>query len=101
MANNLWNRECSYCMYTVFLRANCKDDLAGEKSHCYGPSTGNQSLHCRLSWWINFFKDIMDPGVFLTSDVLLGEYIWFCFAELIQHDLDFVNFHWNKLCIQH
>ena len=27
--------------------------------------------------------------------MLHGECTWFCFAELIQHDLDFVQFHWN------
>ena len=73
-----------------------------KKSHRYGPSTGNQRIEAwwthlrrsRLTWWINFFKDLVDRGIFLTGDVLHGECIWFCFAELIQHDLDFVKFHW-------
>ena len=85
-----------------FLRADCDDELAGENSHRYGPSTGNQRIEAwwahlrrsRLRWWINFFKDLVDRGIFLTGDVLHGECIWFCFAELIQHDLDFVKFHW-------
>lgn len=95
-----------------FLRADCNDDLAGEKSHRYGPSTGNQRIEAwwaylrrsHLTWWINFFKDLVDRGVFLTGDVLHGVCIWFCFAELIeliQHDLDFVKFHWNTLYIRH
>ena len=56
-----------------FLRAECDDDLACEKTHRYGLSTGNQrieawwSYYCRsrLTWWINFFKDLVDRGVFL------------------------------------
>ena len=110
--NRLRNRECSSCRYSVFLRADCNDDLAGEKSHRYGPSTGNQRieawwaylLRSHLTWWINFLKDLVDRGVFLTGDVLHGVCIWFCFAELIeliQHDLDFVKFHWNTLYIRH
>lgn len=83
-----------------FLRADCDDELAGENSHRYGPSTGNQRIEAwwaqlrrsRLTWWINFFKDLVDRGIFLTGDVLHGECIWFCFAELIQHDLDFGSF---------
>ena len=56
-----------------FLRADCNDDLAGEKSHRYGPSTGNQRIEAwwanlrrsHLTWWINFFKDLVDRGVSL------------------------------------
>lgn len=55
----------------------------------------------RLTWWINFFKDLVDRGLFLTGDVLHVECIWLCFAELIQHDLDFVKFHWNTHYIRH
>ena len=55
---------------SVFLRADCADDLAGEKSHRYCPSTGNQRIEAwwaylrrsRLTWWINFFKDLVDHG---------------------------------------
>ena len=86
-----------------FLRAECDDDLAGEKAHCYGPSTGNQwieawwSYYRRscLTWWITFFKDLMDRGVFLPGNTLHQECLWFCFAELIQQDLDFVKIHRN------
>ena len=86
-----------------FLRAECNDDLAGEKAHRYGPSTGNQRIEAwwsyfrcsRLTWWINFFKDLVDRGVFIPGNRLHEEYLWFCFAELIQQDLDFVKIHWN------
>ena len=35
-----------------FLRADCNGDLAGEKAHCYGPSTGNQ----RIEAWAGLFE---------------------------------------------
>ena len=55
-----------------FLRAECNDDLADEKAHHYGLSAGNQQIEAwwsyfrrsRLTWWINFFKDLVDRGVF-------------------------------------
>ena len=86
-----------------FLRAEYDDDLAGEKAHCYGPSTGNQwieawwSYYRRscLTWWITFFKDLMDRGVFLPGNTLHQECLWFCFADSIQQDLDFVKIHRN------
>ena len=34
-------------------------------------------------------------GVFLPDNTLHEECLWFCFAELIQQDLDFVKIHWN------
>ena len=37
----------------------------------------------------------MDRGVFLPGNTLHQECLWFCFAELIQQDLDFVKIHWN------
>ena len=85
------------------LRANGSDEFSGEKAHRYGPSTGNQRVECwwshlkksRTTWWINFFKDLVDRGVFLPGNIYHNECIWFCFNELLQHDLDFVVLHWN------
>lgn len=86
-----------------FLRADEDDQFAGEKSHIYGSSTSNQRIECwwsslmrsRLSWWINFFKDLKDQGSFLQGNILHEEALWFCFAEIIQKELDFVAIHWN------
>ena len=86
-----------------FLRAECNNDLAGEKAHRYGPSTGNQWIEAwwssfrrsRLTWWINFFKDLVDRGVFLPSNALHEECLWSYFTELIQQDLDSVKIHGN------
>ena len=37
----------------------------------------------------------MDRGVFLPGNTLHQECLWFCSAELIQQDLDFVKIHQN------
>lgn len=86
-----------------FLRADGQDQFAGEKSHIYGSSTSNQRIECwwshfrrsRLTWWINFFKDLKEQGSLLQGNVLHEEGIWFCFSEIIQRELDFVRLHWN------
>eukprot|EP00794_Sanderia_malayensis_P008461 gene8461-9368_t len=73
------------------------------KAHVYGGSTSNQRIGCWwsslmrtwLSWWINFFKDLKDQGSLLQNDILHEEALWFCFADIIQTELDFVRLHWN------
>ena len=86
-----------------FLRSDGDDQFAGEKAHLYGSSTSNQRIECwwsylrrsRFTWWINFFKDLKDQGTFIHGSTLHEEGLWFCFAELIQRDLDFISVHWN------
>ena len=90
------------CSASLF-RENGQDDLAGTNAHRYGPSTGNQriecwwshSRHCRMTWWINFFKDLADEGTINMANPLDSECLWFSFNELIQTDLEFVKIHWN------
>ena len=68
-----------------FPRAECNNDSAGEKAHRYGPSTGNQWIEAwwfyfcqsRLTWWINFFKDLVDRGVFLPGNTFHEECLGF------------------------
>lgn len=86
-----------------FLRGEDDDDFAGEKAHRYIPSTRNQRIEAwwsylrrsRYTWWINFFKDMVGRGTLVTGSNLHEECLWFCFAEVIQQDLEFVRLHWN------
>ena len=86
-----------------YLRGSSADDLAGEKSHRYVASTANQRSECwwsslrrsRTSYWINFFKDLSDNGVYMNGDTYHDECLWFCFNEILQQDLDFFRIHWN------
>ena len=86
-----------------FLRSQGEDDLAEGNAHQYVPSTGNQRIEAwwsylrrgRYTWWINFFKDMVSRGTLLLGSKVHEECAWFCFAEVIQHELDFVRIYWN------
>ena len=58
-----------------FFRRNHVDSLAGWNSFRYGTSTSNQRIESwwsqcrrsRMNWWINYFKDLRDRGIFDVS----------------------------------
>ena len=82
------------------IQALFRDD---EHAHRFVSSPRNQLIEDYLSfyrrnnstWWINFFQDLIHQNHLNTSDPLEMEYLWFCFAELLQHDLDQVREHWK------
>ena len=53
------------------------------------------------SWWISFFKDMSESGLLSLGDTFHLECLWFCFAKVIQADLDKVTNHWNNHHIKH
>lgn len=73
-------------------------------SHMYGTSQHNQRIEAwwsffrrsRMTWWINFFKDLVERSICTTGNQLEMECLWFCFASLIQQDLNHVKDHWNS-----
>jgi hypothetical protein len=77
-----------------------RDDL---NAHRYVPSTRNQRIEgwwshlrrSRTTWWINFFKNLEEEGKFNKGNVLECECLWFCFATLLQEDLNQMKEHWN------
>lgn len=79
-----------------FLRRNDNDSVSGDKSFVYGPSTRNQRIEAwwsifkksRAVWWINYFKDMCDSGIFDPSHDFHKECIRFCFLNLLQNELD-------------
>ena len=87
-----------------FLRRNDTDSQSGINAHSYGSSHSNQRTeawwaylrHSWSSWWIDFFKDMVDGGSLDLSDKLHCECLWFCFSKLIQNELDQVREHWNS-----
>ena len=89
--------QCSF-------RASGNDAFAGERSHIYGSSHSNQRIEGwwsflrrhRTSWWIDFFKDMVESNVLSLGNELHMECLWFCFAHLIQTDLDKVQEQWNS-----
>ena len=53
-----------------------------------------------MLWWINFFKELSDEGILNMGKISHKECLWFCFHEIIQNDLSFVQIHWNTYYIR-
>ena len=72
-------------------------------SHKYVPSPRNQRIEGWwsffrkhwASWWINYFKDMCDNGALDMADPLQNECAWFCFAGVLQKELDEIKMSWN------
>lgn len=72
-------------------------------SHRYVPSPRNQRIESwwsylnknRSSWWRGFFSELESQGLIDLSDDLSKECLWYCFAQVIQEDLDKTVEHWN------
>ena len=72
-------------------------------SHFFGTSPANQRIESwwsqfrrsRSTWWINYFKDLIEEGHLNTDNGLQMQYLWICFSSLIQKNLDEVKEHWN------
>ena len=74
-------------------------------SHIYGTFQHNQRIEgwwsffrrSRMTWWINFFKDLFERSVCTSgNNEIEMECLWFCFADIIQQDLDHVKDLWNS-----
>ena len=86
-----------------FLRRNGTDSMAGQKSFLYGRSVSNQRIEAWWSflryndtdWWINFFKDLRDVGLYCDDNPLHVECLRFRFIPLLQKELNRVAQHWN------
>lgn len=72
-------------------------------AHKYGSSPANQRIESwwsfyrknRCAWWMEFFKSLVEHGIFNPGDEIQMACLWFCFAHLLQDDLDKVKEHWN------
>ena len=77
-------------------------------AHKYGSSPANQRIEGwwsfyrknRSGWWIDFFKSLMEQEIFNPGDEIQMACLWFCFAQLLQDDLDKVKEHWNTHLIR-
>lgn len=69
----------------------------------FGKSTSNQRIETwwgRLQqgcaeWWIQFFKDLRDSGLYNDDDVIQRECLKFCFTDVLQLELHRVAQEWN------
>ena len=72
-------------------------------AHFFGTSPANQRIESwwsqlrrsRSTWWMNYFKDMIERGHLNTNNGLQMECLWICFSALIQKDLDLVKEQWN------
>jgi len=73
----------------------------GPDSHRYVPSPRNQRIEAwwaffrksHSTWWINFFKDMVEKRVVDLTSELEMERLWFCFSRLLQKILNEVKEH--------
>lgn len=80
------------------------DTLARQKSFIQGKSTSNQRIECWWSqmrrlggnWWINYFKDLRDRGLYNDGDLLHVECLRFCYGALLQCELQTILEEWNQ-----
>ena len=87
----------------ITIQFSQKQLFLGTRAHIYGPSTSNQRIESWWSqlkkswstWWINFFKDLIDQGHLNTGNILESECLWFSFSNLLQKELDEFRDHWN------
>ena len=73
-------------------------------AHRYVSSPRNQRIEGwwsfyyrnRSMWWRNFFKDLESEGVLDSTSELRMERLWYCYAIVLQNDLNIVKEHWNS-----
>lgn len=86
-----------------FLRLDSSDSFAAEKSFMYGKSTSNQRIEAWWSqlrrggtdWWIRFFKEFRDNGLYCDHDLVHVECLRFCFMDILQQELQSAAKLWN------
>ena len=91
-----------------FFRRNDAGGLAGHKSIIQGKSTANQRIEAFWSklkqgaggWWVNFFKDLRDSGIYQDHDPLHRECLKLCFMNLIRQEMYSLVSLWNTKRIE-
>ena len=105
---DLGTENSTLALLHPFFRHRAADPLAGLNSFMYGKSVSNQRIEScwgtmrrqGLHWWINFFKDLRDTGVFQDINPLHVECVRFCCMDLIQAELDRMAKNWNLHAIR-
>ena len=90
-----------------YLRREHGNAVAGDESFRYGPSVSNQRIESwwaffkknRSSWWMNYFKDFMDDGIYDPTINYQKLCLYFTFSGLLQQELDENKSMWNNHCI--
>ena len=48
-----------------------------------------------VNWWISFFKDLRDSGLFCDADDIQVEWLKFCFTSMLREELYEFAMEWN------
>ncbi len=96
------------CGIQRYLRRGFNDDMSGENSFLFGPSTSNQRIEAwwsflkksRVIWWINLFKDLIDGGDLDVTIPAHLDCVKWCFTGVLQTELDKVKERWNNHVIR-
>ena len=86
-----------------YFRTNDNSPFPGEQAHIFGTSTHNQRIenwwsHLKktcTSWWIQFFKDLVEERQLNLDHEFTSECLWFCFNGILQSSLDEAKLYWN------
>ena len=89
-----------------FFRREGEDSRAGDDSFIYGKSVSNQRIELLEAWWgilrkgcsdwwINYFKDMRDCGLYSYDDCIQVECLKFCFMQLLRDELHQIARLWN------
>ena len=97
------SENITLCGTQRFLRRNFSDSFSGYDSFRYGSSASNQQIEAwwyqfrkaKGTWWINFFKDLIDSNVYDNSINHHVDFMRFCFMFIIQQKLDEIKSMWN------
>lgn len=90
------------------MRFSHDDPLAGLNSFIKGKSTANQrveSFWAQLrkrccSFWMDYFKEMVDSGGFSRHDPMQLECLRYCFGPLIKFDIQQFKSEWNRHIIR-
>lgn len=95
--------NCYVAAIQRFFREDHDDPLAGDSSFMYGRSVSNQRIEAWWStlrkmdtdFWINYFKDLREIGLYSDDNVLHVNCLKFCFMPLIREELHRCAELWN------
>ena len=86
-----------------YCRSNDDYPFQGEQAHSFGTSHHNQRIEnwwsplkktCS-SWWITFFKDLVEEKQLNLCDEFTKECLWFSFNGVLLDSLDEVQLYWD------
>jgi hypothetical protein len=88
----------------IYFRLHHHDDHSAGKGFIQGKSTSNQRIESMWSmlrrqcmdFWISFFKDLRDTGIYCDGDMFQRQCLMYCFTPVIRSELIKFTNEWNS-----